>query len=1306
VKEQTAEGSGAPGIEVGLARLRALALDRPLPASLQKVLLPALFVALALLVTTGYGSGVQLNDGQAGLHINPLEFLGRLLHAWNPALALGTHTGFWVPYQTPYSWAYGLAQFLHIPQDVAQHAAVFLVYLGCLWSMYYCLRSVAPWLDEVSRIAGSCAYLFNMYVALNSQAQIVWLLTYGTLPAMVGVMARAMRGEMNLWRAAPAIALLVLVGAGINPPLVAINVVILGIFVVVTIAFDPKPAAAINRTVPIIVAASIAAIAINLYWLVPFVDYFRGVWLNGVLSEAPSMHNAATSFANVLRGLGHWATFVSFAGRAYFPWASAYASGLFGALLWFVPIVALGGIAFRRNQRPSTLFFLIVTIVSIPIVVGYYHDELGDAVTTPLYDQFYRNFPGFQMFRFSYKWVAGVEFGISGLYAFGAYAIVAALRDQIAKLGTRERQNWSWLVSGARTVLIVLPILIFVPVLISKMNYPGQPIPAWEHRESALVGANRQQRVALFPTQFLEQFDWGNPQFYIEDSLIDRPLIYGLLGSEPSEGTDMWVRRAYRSAREGLPFSANMFRAMGVDTILQRDDFIPAIDFSSPGEWRFNSTTLTHDLLHRVIAASPVRSEGPLRVYHLGGALPLFYGVTHPVISTLPTFSDAYLGDVDAMANGKAQFDPPSRSADEFTSAMQSLSPILPGSADQLRDLAVNQALSHGIRVHPPSADAAWLTHFDVKNGGVYAVFALDQSLLFDRPAPQTIQVDGRYLSLQSLGGAWTDYGNIGLAPGTHWVSDGYLDPDLVVALVNVDDLRAWQDRITALQRALPQNLATANMVYAAAASFTVPASGKYRVRATAVGPFGPDGLIATHLLHNSAFRNSFPVTLSGTLPYVFGNGVVTTSAVMMPPQWYRDDPTVYEWQRGDPTGWFLFGSDAHVRVFVPGSSAVRAQVSMRVSRLQVSDLMTVSANGGAPQNVTLSGPPARDQQYDTIDRLDGPTPTAVGFPLDLRPGWNDVVFRFHMGSGERIDLGPDVISAAVGPDLAFTANGSTQAQTSRVPDPSFTGAELAKPPAGLDGDPELTGTLANSATAGASLAVALVHKGKVVYRLFPIPRDGSFDINFMHAFPNDWDDTSNRIVGLWLVTRASRAKFANLSYNLHALPGQNLRRRQSLVALPILIDRKPVGAAPIFLTRGRHLVTSGDRQVKIGLLTLDPVTLPRTRDFGLVWQRRTATAIDVVAKSTATPFLLVFDEAYHPEWRATFAGEVLPHVIVNGVANGWIVPSLPSGGKISLTFGGQAYYVISGAISVIALIIMLVLAWAPELWPIHPTNP
>ena len=1307
MKEQTADGS-APGAQARRpAGPSAFAFDRTLPAALQRWLVPALFVALALLVTSGYGSGIQLNDGQAALHINPLRFMGWLLHAWNPSLALGTHSGFWVPYQMPYTWFYGLAQVAHVPQDLAQHVAVFLVYLGCLWAMYYCLRGVAPWLDEVSRIAGSCAYLFNMYVALNSQAQIVWLLTYGTLPAMVGVMARAIRGEMNVWRAALALALLVLVGGGVNPPLVAINVIVIAVYVVVAIVFDPKPAAALNRTIPVVAAAAIASIAINLYWLVPFVDYFRGVWLNGVLSESTSMHNAATSFANVLRGLGHWATFVSFAGRAYFPWAASYAGGLFGALLWIVPIVALGGIAFRRNQRPATLFFLIVTIVSVPLVVGYYHDELGQAVTTPIYDQFYRNFPGFQMFRFSYKWVAGVEFGLSGLFALACYAIAGALRDLLSKLGDTERKKWGWSLPAVKTALIVAPIVVFVPVIVAKMNYPGESLPSWEYRESALVGEDKGHRVALFPTQFLEQFDWGNPQFYIEDSLIDRPLIYGLLGSEPSEGTDLWVRRAYRAAREGLPFSTNMFRAMGVDTILQRDDFIPVIDFSSPGEWRFNSTTLTHDLLQRVLKVKPVRAEGPLRVYRVGGALPLFYGVTHPVIATVPTFSEGLLGDVEAMARGRAQFEPPNRSVDEFSSSLDGLSPILPASPDQQRDLAVNEALVHGIRVHPPSADAAWLTRFNVKTGGVYSIFVLDQSLLFHRPAPQTLLIDGKYLSLQNSGGVWAQFSDVGLSAGSHWVSDSYLDPDLVVAIVAADDLRAWQGRIETLARALPNNLATTLSVDAGKAVVTVPATSRYTVRATAIGPFGPDGFVRARVRKGSLTRSAFPVPLRGTLPYVMGDGVVATSQLMMPTKWYRDDPTAYDWQRGDATSWFLFARDSHVRVFVPGTRPVTAKASMRISRLQVAGSMTVAVKGGASQTVALPGPAANADDYDSIDHLDGPVPVPVAFDLDLQPGWNDVAFAFHTAPGERPEMGLDVISAAVAPDLAFDRLGARAgAPAGAAGDPSFSAVALADPSAGLAGDPEVTGTVAGAGDRGAAVAVALLHDGKVVYRLFPVARDGSFDFNFMHAFPNGWDDASQRIVGIWLVSRAAHPRFSALYYAVHAMPGRALARPQSLDSIPILIDGKRIGASPVYLTRGPHKVASGDRQVKIGLLTLDPVGLPRTRDFGLAWDRRAPTRIDVTSKSTSSPFLLVFGEAYHPEWRATLDGEVLPHVVVNGVDNGWIVPSLPSGGTIALSFAAQQYYIIAGAISVIALLIVIVLAWSPDLWPVHTTKP
>jgi hypothetical protein len=952
------------------------------------------------------------------------------------------------------------------------------------------------------------------------------------------------------------------------------------------------------------------------------------------------------------------------------------------------------------------LFFLIVTIVSVPIVVGYYHDALGDAITEPIYNLFYRSFPGFQMFRFSYKWVAGVEFGISGLYAIAAFAIVGSLREKLSKVREQTRASWGWIAAAAATALIAMPIFVFIPVLINKMNYAGAVIPSWEYREKALVGDDQRHRVALFPTQYLEQFDWGSPQFYIEDSLVNRPLIYGLLGAEPSEGTDVWVRRSYRAAREGLPLATDMLRVLGVDTILQRDDFIPAIDFSSPGEWRFNTTTLTHDLLHRVIGASPVRADGPLRVYHVAGALPLVYGVTHPIVSTMPTFSDGYLGDIDAMARGKAQFAPPSRSADEFSSVLQMLSPILPASTAQIRDLAVNEVLAHGgLRVHPPSADVGWTTPFEIRNGGVYEVFSLEQSLLFERAPAQNLGIDGTYFSPQTSDGAWTEYGQMDLAAGSHFVTDGYPDPDLVVALVNVDDLKGWEDRITALGRALPRNRAMLSLVYGSKTNVTVPSSGRYRIAASAVGPFGPDGQARARFARGATYRGAFPANLSETLPYVFGAGVIGTSAIMMPPEWYRDDPTAYEWQRGDSASWFLFSRDAHVRVFVPGTNAVRTRVTMRVSRLQVSQTLTVAVDGAAPQDVVLAGPAAGAQAYDTVAKLEGPLPVPVQFSLILHPGWNDVGFRFHSISDERADLGSGVISAAVAPDLSFTRTGAQSAQA-RVTDNTFTAFELTKPPA-LSGDPEIAGTVENVGSHPIWLAVALEDRGNVAYRVFPISQNGAFDINFMHAFPNNWDDASQRIAGIWFISRGARPKFSAIYYNLHAMPGRGLHRPRSLTDLPLRVDGRAVGTQPVFLSAGRHVVSSADRQVKITHLSIDPVNLPRSQPVGLAWHRRSPTVLNVTAKSTADPFLLVFGEAYHPEWQATLNGsEPLPHVMVDGVFNGWIVPSLPDGGEIALTFAGQRYYAIAAAVSLIALIVLVVLACLPRLWPIRVSEP
>ncbi len=244
---------------------------------------------------------------------------------------------------------------------------------------------------------------------------------------------------------------------------------------------------------------------------------------------------------------------------------------------------------------------------------------------------------------------------------------------------------------------------------------------------------------------------------------------------------------------------------------------------------------------------------------------------------------------------------------------------------------------------------------------------------------------------------------------------------------------------------------------------------------------------------------------------------------------------------------------------------------------------------------------------------------------------------------------------------------------------PRSTPSASANPPDALQGDPELTGTIENMGGRAVWLAVALSEGTRYVYRVYPIPANGVFDINFMHAFPDDWDDASQRIAGIWFLARGAHPKFSSIYYTVHAVPGRALRRPQSLASLPILVDGRPVGAKPVALSAGRHVVASADKQVKIALLKIDPVNLPRTSSFGLQWNRQSPTVLDVTARKTANPFLLVFGEAFHPEWQATLNGsEPLPHVVVDGVVNGWLVPSLPDGGEISLAFVGQRYYTVA----------------------------
>ncbi|MGD1067432.1 MAG: alpha-(1-_3)-arabinofuranosyltransferase family protein, partial [Vulcanimicrobiaceae bacterium] len=573
-----------------------------------------LLVLLPAFVTASFGTSLVIGDAQAELHIDPQRFLERIVWAWNPDFLYGTHTGFSHVYNTPYTWLYVGLAWLHVPAFVSQLAVMFLVYLTVGWGMYVGLGLLAPRLAEGAKLAGCAAFACTMYVAFNSNGSTPMLLAYAAIPLFVGVTVAVSRGTLTPLRGGLAIGLIVLVSGGFNPPLIAINLVCAAIAAVVWLAMVGQRARTLRRLLAYAGVSVLAVVLFNAYWIVPFLDYMRHAWIGGVLDESAAMHNADTTYVNVLRGLGQWSIFQNGPNGAWYAWAPWYASGPFAVALWLVPLVGALGLV-RRRLRPAALVALLVVLVSVPMVTGYYTGNVLARATAAVYDLAYRFVPLFQMFRSVYKWVGPVEFGFGALYAFAVGSALAFVRARAGRAG-----HFGLLTLAA---FCVAPMIIYLPVVFAKANGLAPPLPAWIEAERS-VRVPDDGRVALLPGQYLEQYLWGNPTYYLEDSTFPQSLLFGYLGSAPNEVADQWMRRAYRDFRAGEPNARADFEFLGTRLLVDRQDFLDPIDFAFVDQALQTDASTPSVLLHR-LGLKPGAVDGANVFYPLPSALPRVY---------------------------------------------------------------------------------------------------------------------------------------------------------------------------------------------------------------------------------------------------------------------------------------------------------------------------------------------------------------------------------------------------------------------------------------------------------------------------------------------------------------------------------------------------------------------------------------------------------------------------------------------------------------------------------------------------------
>ena len=293
----------------------------------------------------------------------------------------------------------------------------------------------------------------------------------------------------------------------------------------------------------------------------------------------------------------------------------------------------------------------------------------------------------------------------------------------------------------------------------------------------------------------------------------------------------------------------------------------------------------------------------------------------------------------------------------------------------------------------------------------------------------------------------------------------------------------------------------------------------------------------------------------------------------MMPPQWYREDPTAYEWQRGDPLSWFLFARHARMRVFVPGN---RARARAR-------------RDAGQPfaSRRCDDGLRRRAEPHSTSRSGSGGGRAAVRYARSARrsaPGSRTFTRRSCVPAGTTLRFAFICSAASVAIWLRRDLSGRRTRSCVHAYGASPTSHCACRPTVRSAALRSLSRRAASTAIPKSSeTSRTSANRGMLARRRlrrtaersstgsFRSPADGAFDINFMHAFPNDWNDASQRVVGLWLRrARAARRSLPASTTTSTRCPAQNCagRSRCRAAAYSSTAGRR---RAPVFLRAGRH---------------------------------------------------------------------------------------------------------------------------------------
>ena len=530
--------------------------------------------------------GSLLADTKIDMAINPLGFLGRAAHLWDPA-QFGQLQDQAVGYFFPMGPFFVVGKLLAIPGWVVQRLWLTALSVTAFLGLVRLARRLNLGTDG-TRIAAGMAY------ALAPRALTLLGVNSGELlPAMMAPLVliplvRLLRhgqdlGRLGRLRAAAQSAVAVALCGGVNAAAVA---AVAGLAAIYVLTGDR--AWARWRVLALWLPA--AALA-TCWWSIPLV--LLGKYGVSILpyTESAQVTTSVTSLSNSLRGTEDWDAYLVVNGSAWWPVGYQIATGTLPTLLTGLAAgLGLGGLLTRRV--PERRFLICAVLAGLLIIGAGYVSGLGNPLAATVG-----------------QLINGPLAPLRNLHKFDALIrlpLALGLAHVLASVRVPWRKTAAALLAAAGVALVALPAT--VTGFSQAGAFPAIP-SYWTSAADWLTAHAGHQAVLEVPGARFGEYTWGRP---LDDAL--EPLFSGdwandQLSTIGSAGNARLLSAIEQQldAGQGSAGLTQLLASMGVSYLVVRNDLNP---FDLYGAW----PARIHDALATAPGLTKVATFGTHKV--------------------------------------------------------------------------------------------------------------------------------------------------------------------------------------------------------------------------------------------------------------------------------------------------------------------------------------------------------------------------------------------------------------------------------------------------------------------------------------------------------------------------------------------------------------------------------------------------------------------------------------------------------------------------------------------------------------------